>query len=375
VSGSIYRPPAPAPTNTLKGKLLHLYARISFDTNTRVETYREMMKLLESSLTTLQAIGILHKRSSRKSKTDGTALVLAEVWHRFSNGQATGIGAAFGPWIPAYEKMLLSAGDKAGKPQEALELCIRVVTGSQRMTSAIRKGTIYPGLLFGMLCAVAMAFNWLLMPKLAAVSDPELWEGSAAMVRDFASFVDNYIILILGGLIGLGVAANYSLNRLTGPIRRKLDKLPPWSVFRISRGATFLVSLAALLQANRTIKEGLSDLSREAPPYLKEVLAETLKKYEEGVNLGEALDATGMNFPSPDVIDRLMIFATLKNFSQELMRIGEANMISSVEEVEKLMAKIKVLMIALVGIMVSIMMSGIFSLQGQIAGQAEQMMR
>src|SRR5690606_30786578 len=108
------------------------------------------------------------------------------------------------------------------------------------------------------------------VPQFARILPAEQWTGAAAILRFIANAVNNYGSIALGALIVFLIWVVWSLpNMAKSPMRKWLDKIPPWSIYRMLHGSTFLLNIAVLLQAGVRVQEVLKMMSRTGSPWLK----------------------------------------------------------------------------------------------------------
>ena len=81
--------------------------------------------------------------------------------------------------------------------------------------------------------------------------------------------------LFIGFVISIGLLI-YSLPRWTGPVRRYLDRYPPWVLYRDFSGAMLIVSLSTLMRSGVSLRSSLERALRYSSPWLswhvKEIL-------------------------------------------------------------------------------------------------------
>jgi Type II secretory pathway, component PulF len=161
------------------------------------------------------------------------------------------------------------------------------------------------------------------------------------------------------------------MPRFTGPVRVTLDKLPPWSIYRIVNGAGFLLSMGALVAAGVQSARALEKLRKNASPWLKERLDATLKHVYSGSNVGRAMQRAGYSFPDEEIIEDLCAYADLPAFTEMLETLGKEWMSESVELIS---AQARVLntiaLMAMAGV-VAWIFSGMFDIQQQITSSVQ----
>lgn len=120
-----------------------------------------------------------------------------------------------------------------------------------------------------LLCIVA----YRMVPSLARLSDPVTWTGPLATLNAIASFVTGPGIYVLVAVITLTVVVIVTLPTYRWKGRVWLDRtLPPWSIYRMLQGTTFLLNMAVMLNAGIRPYDSLASMIKISPPWLKQRL-------------------------------------------------------------------------------------------------------
>jgi type II secretory pathway component PulF len=191
------------------------------------------------------------------------------------------------------------------------------------------------------------------------------------MVANTAQNIREYGLYMFGGLVGFIMLVSFSLPRWTGITRQMFENIIPYNIYRMWQGSAFLLSVASLMSSGVKLDDNaLKRIANSASPYLQERVFAIARQLSSGLNLGDAMAATKMNFPDGELIDDLRIYATLKGFETNLYSITHA-WVGDVEA--KVVAAMKVLnTIALVSIAVTlgVLISSIFGVVQQIQDSA-----
>ena len=157
-----------------------------------------------------------------------------------------------------------------------------------------------------LLCIVA----YRMVPSLARLSDPVTWTGPLATLNAIASFVTGPGIYVLVAVITLTVVVIVTLPTYRWKGRVWLDRtLPPWSIYRMLQGTTFLLNMAVMLNAGIRPYDSLASMIKISPPWLKQRLEAARYGVGLGHNLGVALRSAGHDFPDRQAIQYLCILA------------------------------------------------------------------
>lgn len=298
--------------------LLRKYVRLGFGPDERAQLYTTLAMLLENGVQLVKAIDRLYGVHSLDGKnTKGPiAIFLAEARAQIRDGKP--LSAALSRFIDREEASIIEAGERAGQLRQAFKEAIANIKRKKEISNAIVAGTAYPAVLCAMLCVMLYIVAKKLMPQLAKTIDLESLGGSAFILHKLSAFVINYGIASLVGLAIIGAAIAWSLPNLTGRFRVKLDKLPPWSIYRANTGAAFMLNTAVMVQSGIKLLDALQQLHSNAAPYLRERIGATIEGIKRGRNLGEALNDSGLQFPSNEAVRLLLLLSDNSGFDKTL---------------------------------------------------------
>lgn len=152
----------------------------------------------------------------------------------------------------------------------------------------------------------------------------------------------------------------------TGPTRKAIDDCPPWSLYKMFMGITWLLSLSALIKGGVPISVALTSLRKDSNRYLRERIDRAMDFIKNGDNLGQALSKSKLNFPDKEIVADLRIYAELDNFEEALDRLANDWLDESAEAVEQKASILNmVAMFAISGI-IAWAVFGVFEMQDQI---------
>lgn len=343
------------------------FAKSQFNGEVRGKFYRKLSSLLKNGVPAMQALELLYSRASDNGKNRGApmAVVLESIIQVVRSGGSLGSGLK--QWIPTAEGMLLQAGERSGSLEESMISAVEVMDSGARMKAAVKGGLAYPAILFAAAMGVLLLFGLKVIPEFARVADPKSWTGVAAMMYSLSTGVQVYTIpavILLGVVITVMVV---SLPRLTGTIRIKLDAFPPFSIYRISVGSGFMISLSALVKAGVPLEKALQELRHTATPYLAERIQATVMGLRSGVNFGEALNRAGHKFPDQEIIDDITIYASLSGFDKAMETVAKEWLEKGVEDVNAKAKALNGAAMAFMGGVIGFLVYGMISIQQIIA--------
>lgn len=352
------------------------YAHVLFGESKRLNLYRRISSRLKNGVNLDETLDHMYRRASKDGKNPGEvdAIAIGEWLSRIRNGKP--FSEAIEGWAPNSERMIVSAGEKSGFLAENLLSVCKVVESNSRMKMAILGSLVKPVMLLLAAIAVMMIFGLKVIPMFTKLSNPATWSGAAYSLYVVSNFVKSVWLWISLG-IGAFVTAIMiiSLPRLTGPLRVYLEYIPPWSIYKLFMGSSFIVALAALLKSGEPLQKSMMDLRRGANPWLAERLDGAMAGVRAGMNFGVALDRAGHKFPDVELIEDIVIYSNQGGFDDALDKIGREWLEEGVERVEKYAGILNGLATLAMGIVVAWIVYGVFGLQQAVTDSMQMMAR
>ena len=173
------------------------------------------------------------------------------------------------------------------------------------------------------------------MPQLVMVADPKTWTGASYLLYVLSQFVGSWVGVLTGiCFLAALVAICLSFPFWTGSLRRLADRCIPWSIYRLSVGTVWLYTIATRMQAGQQLSQILAGMVKQkSSPYLREIVAAILRHSRHGEDFGSALQASGMDFPSREIVDDLRIYARMPGFQAHIMEIADTRITEGAERV------------------------------------------
>lgn len=345
----------------------HKYVLWQISGKQRLTVYRKIMKFLRNGVSLPNALDTMWTFESLEGKKPNRpmALMLDDWRKKVRNG--TPFGIAVKKWVPEQDAVVISSGESAGRLDIALDNAIYIREGGKKIQAAIAEGLAYPALLLSVLVAFLYLVAIKIVPAFDDVHPKELWTGSGRSLAVVAEFMNSYLVPSIIGLVVLVLGIIISLPRWSERGRVFADKMPPYSMYRLSVGAGFLLSMAAMVRAGVSLTRAMQIMQRTASPYLDARLSATAYQIEdEGLNFGEALHATGYQFPDKEAVSDLRAYALLDGFDETLTTLGTEWMEDSIVKIKEQSALMRNASMVVLGVVFGWISSGIFSLQQQV---------
>lgn len=294
-------------------------ARKTFFMSERRHLYEQLAFLLDNKSSLKEAITKLQYAARQKGKERSSLMYcLSDIHSALTTGQTLDKGLS--PWVPHNESTIIMSARLTGDLSNALKRTIQNIDTIGKLKSKVISSQIYPVFLC-MGTLVAMHFlNDKYIPTVLAIIPREALTGKLALFVGITEFFVSNMFLLLSAIALTIISILWTMPNLTGKVRnRVLDRLFPWSVYKETEGATFLLNYAALMHPSIRMEQALHLLCVYASPWLFERLDATRRKLSKGVNFGQALLLTGFNFPSRDAAVHLSILSG-GNDAQDLIK-------------------------------------------------------
>ena len=331
----------------------------------RLRIYRKLASLLRNRFSLMDALERLQAIASNDGKdpSDSTAVAMGCWMEALQNGLS--FSTALQGWAPQSELLMLSVGDIANL-EDALMRLIHVVEGTKRMKEPLFGALGYPMFLMIMVVLIIYAVGAYMVPPMVDAVPDLVWAGQAKSLVDLSNWVRHNSLILFSILPIIFIFIAWTLPRWQGRMRAKFDKAPPWNLYRIFVGVSWLLSLSALVNAGMPVSKALRMLRSNASPYLLYRMERTLVYVNNGENLGTALAMTNLNFPDKEVIGDLQIYAELDNFPTALDMMANEWLEDAVRDIERKAAVLNGIAILLIAAIVAWVVSGTFAMQDQM---------
>jgi len=344
---------------------------VGTDINGRRRLWRKLAKLLGNGVPLLNALKSIYDRRMASGAAKDPMTIAMGVWMEgLRNGQR--LGTAVGDWVPRDERMLIAAGEQSGQLDKALLNAADIMVAKSKIKKAVVGGLAYPAMMLALALAVLVMFSYKVIPEFGRVVPYEKWQGVAKFLIDLSSFTRAWLPLIVGLLIAVFVIFFISLSRWSEGWRVKLDRYVPFSIYRMLQGGTWMISLAALVEAGVRMEVAIEKLGEGGSNWLVTRLQACLRGMRAGLNLGDALAKSGYEFPDREIIDDLGVYAKLSGIEQALSTVGREWVDDGVEKIQEMMKVIFGLSVLTVGLFIAFMVSGLIGMELQMTSLVQR---
>ena len=339
--------------------------RVGMASKARLKVYKKLASLLRNRFSLMNALDIMYDSITDNGKHPGEpmAIAIASWGKSLQNGYA--FSDALKGWAPSRERLMLSVGDMSDLESALLNL-IKVAEGTEKMLKPIIGAIAYPSFLLLMSVLVIYAIGAYMVPPMMDAAPNARWTGTAKDLVAVSLWIQKNWALAFAFFPALFTLIYTTIGIWTGPTRKAIDDCPPWSLYKMFMGITWLLSLSALIKGGVPISVALTSLRKDSSRYLRERIDRAMDFIKNGDNLGQALSKSKLNFPDKEIVADLRIYAELDNFEEALDRLANDWLDESAEAVEQKASILNmVAMFAISGI-IAWAVFGVFEMQDQI---------
>jgi len=316
------------------GSFLFAFDKLRFGGDQRRMFYAHLAMLLRNGMNLPAALTrLLSVYSFNGSKPNRVkALVAKECIDGLASSDT--IPDSLMDWIPYDEHATIAAGLKGdGGIEKALGRASELVKRKAIMRSVLSKKLSYPAIQAVALCALLYYISKKALPQILQMTDKSHWDFTAYAMDVCATVVGDYGSVLLVVMLVIAGFTIWSINNLTGSARLWLERIPPWSIVRRTRGATFFYNYGLLQFSGEKGLDILKGFLENANPYMAERINGAIKGVKNGKNIGDALYLAGYEFPSREAVEFVRAIAGLEGGHESMMTFASEWMDQTVEEV------------------------------------------
>lgn len=346
-------------------------AKLSFRGQKKVRVLRQLQRLIGAGVPTIKSLDMLYALYSKggKKKKDPMAIAINDWRYKLRSGKP--LATSMSGWVSSTEQMIIEAGEQSDALSSAFSDALLATSAGKAIRGAIIGGLAYPGVMLLALIGMLWGFSTSIVPTFATIVDPSEWTGNAAKMYGVSQFIINYSLITILGIAGSLTAIIMTMPHITGSIRPTLDRFPPWSLYKVISGASFMISMRGFMVSGVSVHDALRKIAKTAPPYLKTRTETIYKGVNMGHNLGAAMQKSGHNFPDPDIAGEIYIYAELDGFSENLDILAKEWIDGSIEKTKATSKLISNIMLAALALTIGFIATSMFELQDIITKSAQ----
>lgn len=342
------------------------YGRHWFNDKRRRSFYQKVAELYRNGVKIDDIVASIYMRSSKRDKNGTGTWVYKQIMSGLASSGSLAQGLS--SFVPTIDNVLIKAGEQSGNLAKTLDSSADLNEKTGKMKTLIRKALTYPCVVMTAVVAMVCWFSSSIFPTMAQLIPVEEWPGVSRGAYKFGMFMTNWywLILILLGVIFFAIA--YSFAHMTGPIRIRLDKMPPWSLYRLSQGGAWILSVSSMVGAGTINTEALNIVYKQSRgnQWLQERTRAVRDNITKGQNMGNALTTKYM-FPDEELCEDMGDYAKSGDFNAIFEKIGKEWIETGVTKVEEQSKKLNGLALGVAMMTVAWLVQAIVALMMSVA--------
>lgn len=322
--------------NSLEYKL----SKLRFTTQKRIEMYHQIRSMMLEGITIVSVFTNLEKIYRIENKSDPRIYMLG-CWRKALEEDGS-ILKELRHWIPPSEAVMFKVAEETGDWPKSLESLIFQVEKKAEMKKVIAAEMAYPAFLTMLLVAILYGFGSAGVPMLTDMLPVERWPALSMPLYHLSTFIASKIILVLLGIAAFIYLIFRMQDKYIGVARNRLDKIPPFSVYKSMQGASFLISLSALLKSGIPIIESVSIIKKNSSIWSRWKINRIQKDFQEGHTGALSLITSGENSMfERDVRIQIRAYSSLGEMDKAINRIGVVALEITTKNIKTAMGIIK----------------------------------
>ena len=323
----------------------------------RAAFYYDLGATLQDRVPLVTTLSKYHSRARTRKPT--TALMYLQMLRGLQMGS---LSHALAGIASPVEQTLIDATQAAGDASmaEGLVFMSMTVEKTDMMVSTMRKAVVYPLTLLTMFVAMMVGFAVTAVPILAELMPHEKWPLLGRMLYNVSMVITNHGIWI--GLLFVALIAGFlsAMPRWTGPMRMRLDRYLPFSIYRDYAASLLLISLSSMMRSGVSLRSALERCMKFSSPWLRWHIRKIMSNLSKPNTpfFGQAF-STGVM--SQEMEDRVQDASERRDPVEAFVRMGVGSIDRMVVAMEERASIINRGMVVICGLILAFMMAGFFS--------------
>lgn len=267
--------------------------------------------------------------------------------------------------VPSSDILLIKVGESAKDPRIGLSKAIQIEMGRRERNAIAFKNIGKPFATFLVLFVMFTGiYGMVVVPKFVETIPLDKFGPFLRSFYQLGQIVKSiWCIPLVLGVAGFIYSIYWTLDNVTGEFRKKLDQLPPWTIYRVLQASSFSVMFSQLLQVNIPAVSALEKLIELATPFQRWHFSQMHERFDQGFTGTTAVN-TGLF--TTEMLDRIEVYEEKGKFDYIMREMGAkfATRINSM--VDRSTARIGFFFFALSGFMTVMVIQEYYKLQSLI---------
>ena len=351
----------------LHNKFMEATKRFGLDKNKRMSMYRSLERMTAdpASLQINDAIKELQKLQEVKGYRNREWYIYQDILEQLSDRD--NFGTAIARYIPQQDSIIISAAE-----QEDITIGFTSVIAMNKKTQLMKKAYVsaitYPVILLVLLLVIIYYFASIVVPQMTStMTSSSKLSGISSLLVAFTNSFSYWFPVLCISVISLIGFIIWAIPNLTGTKRKYIENFPPFNMYKIVVGCGFLYSLNSLSQAGYMHIEALDKMVDGVNKYLRSRILVLMDLLADGMDVGQALIASKMDFPDKKMLTELAIQIEYSDSEDGLEMLANTLAEDGLETIQRQARILNTCCTILIASIVAFLYMGIYSLGSDIS--------
>ena len=313
--------------------------RFKMASSSRARLWQRICSLSRAGVPIATAMDFLYE-----SKTAGRT-VAPFIEHQRKAMRTAGFAAAANGWVPPEELIIIEITQE-GRIADGFNQAYRMASVRSKLRSTLISGLAYPTILLLVSGAAISILPGYALEVMMGITNTAHWPPISLSVLAFSQFISVWGIPIASVFVLFIAVSIWASPRWTGGFRKRVDWLPPFSLYRQFTGPEILTAWLALMHAGVQRVRALGTLESGLPNYL----ASHVRTMRSQLYRGEPIEiALNTGLFSADTLDDLRIYERTGDFSTNAETISDEDINRALKRLESLTKALSSILLLLIG--------------------------
>jgi len=289
-------------------RLSEIFKKTAVTFKNRMAMYRMLEKMTgePASLQINEAIIELQTLEIEKDVKNRMWYVYDDIIEQMRSTDAD-FAKALSKYVPQQDTMIIASSE-----QDDITMGFTTVIDNNKKTSEMKKAftqaLAYPLMMVCVLLALLYYFSKKVIPAFVEnIPDGVTLSTSSELLVTLSNTFNLWFFSLLGIVICLTSFIIWALPNLNNKYRKHLEDVVPFNMYRIMVGCGFLFALNSLSKAGFMQIDALEQMVKLAKPYLRYRIEVIMDLMADGMDIGQALIHSKLDFPDKQMVRELAI--------------------------------------------------------------------
>lgn len=263
------------------------FAKLQFGATARADFYEELAAFLADDTPLKESLSTIYSqyKLTGTDKSHPVAIFCSELLRSYDLGQT--LAKTFSAFVPATEATIINTGFERANTVGSLRAAAYYARNSGELGKLFGTLTYPVSLVVLALFLVAMVGKETL-PGYKQIIPLEKWPTSAKYFHDFSMLLIDHWYWVLIGVVAFIFGMMWSVQLWTGPLRDRLSRYPPYSLYRQYTTASLFMALSCILRSGLPLRPAVVSIKKQSKGLAAKHMARIVKSLDAGADPKDA---------------------------------------------------------------------------------------